>query len=68
MTRSEAARIDVSALYGAHRLQLVRMAILLVDDLGSAEDVVQDAFAGRTATTTRSATRRRRWVTCVPPS
>ncbi|MDT4961734.1 MAG: hypothetical protein QOF87_1381 [Pseudonocardiales bacterium] len=46
MTRSEVARIDVSALYGAHRLQLVRMAILLVDDLGSAEDVVQDAFVG----------------------
>jgi RNA polymerase sigma-70 factor (sigma-E family) len=46
VTRSELARIDVSALYGAHRLQLVRMTILLVDDLGSAEDVVQDAFVG----------------------
>lgn len=32
-------------LYATHRLQLVRLAVLLVDDLGSAEDVVQDAFA-----------------------
>ena len=27
-------------------MQMVRMAILLVDDLASAEDVVQEAFAG----------------------
>ena len=33
-------------LYAAHRLRLVRLAVLLVDDLGTAEDVVQDAFAG----------------------
>ncbi len=32
-------------LYHAHRLPLVRLAILLVDDQDSAEDVVQDAFA-----------------------
>jgi RNA polymerase sigma-70 factor (sigma-E family) len=36
---------DVGSLYSAHRLALVRLAILLVDDLPSAEDVVQDAFA-----------------------
>ena len=36
---------ELAELYAAHRLGLVRMAILLVDDLGSAEDVVQDAFA-----------------------
>jgi RNA polymerase sigma-70 factor (sigma-E family) len=35
---------DFAALYAAHRLSLVRMAVLLVDDLGSAEDVVHDAF------------------------
>ena len=35
---------DLAALYAAHRLSLVRMAVLLVDDLPSAEDVVQDAF------------------------
>lgn len=33
-------------LYAAHRLALVRLAVLLVDDLHTAEDVVQDAFAG----------------------
>lgn len=41
-------RVDdgrLAELYAAHRLGLVRMAVLLVDDVGSAEDVVQDAFA-----------------------
>jgi len=37
--------VDITELYAAHRLSLVRLAILLVDDLASAEDVVQDAFA-----------------------
>lgn len=37
---------EVSALYAAHRLGLVRLAVLLVDDQASAEDVVQDAFLG----------------------
>lgn len=37
--------VDITELYAAHRLALVRLAILLVDDLASAEDVVQDAFA-----------------------
>jgi len=31
-------------LYHAHRLSLVRLAVLLVDEQGVAEDVVQDAF------------------------
>ncbi|MFC9819280.1 RNA polymerase sigma factor [Streptomyces erythrochromogenes] len=34
----------VTELYRAHRLGLVRLAVLLVDDLATAEDVVQDAF------------------------
>ncbi|MGW1773963.1 SigE family RNA polymerase sigma factor [Streptomyces sp. NPDC002104] len=34
----------VTELYHAHRLAMVRLAVLLVDDLGTAEDVVQDAF------------------------
>jgi RNA polymerase sigma-70 factor (sigma-E family) len=38
----EAAAVE---LYAAHRLRLVRLAVLLVDDLQTAEDVVQDAFA-----------------------
>jgi len=36
---------DAVALYAAHRLRLVRLAVLLVDDVQTAEDVVQDAFA-----------------------
>ncbi|HKS99095.1 MAG TPA: SigE family RNA polymerase sigma factor [Rugosimonospora sp.] len=36
--------VDLAQLYQAHRLALVRLAILLVDDLPTAEDVVQDAF------------------------
>lgn len=37
--------VDITELYAAHRLPLVRLAVLLVDDVASAEDVVQDAFA-----------------------
>jgi RNA polymerase sigma-70 factor (sigma-E family) len=44
--------VDVAQLYAAHRLALVRLAVLLVDDLGTAEDVVQDAFAGLTGNRT----------------
>ncbi len=36
--------VDLHALYNAHWRYLVRMAALLVDDITSAEDVVQDAF------------------------
>lgn len=43
----------LSELYAAHRLGLVRLAVLLVDDLGSAEDVVQDAFAAFAGRSTR---------------
>lgn len=35
----------VAELYRSHRLTMVRLALLLVDDLETAEDVVQDAFA-----------------------
>jgi len=35
----------VAALFRTQRLSMVRLALLLVDDLSSAEDVVQDAFA-----------------------
>jgi RNA polymerase sigma-70 factor (sigma-E family) len=40
---------DLGELYVAHRLSLVRLAVLLVDDRATAEDVVQDAFAGLAA-------------------
>src|SRR4051794_41098594 len=39
-----APEVDVHALYVAHWRYLVRLAALLVDDVASAEDVVQDAF------------------------
>ncbi|QHC26340.1 RNA polymerase sigma factor [Streptomyces sp. GS7] len=35
----------ITDLYHAHRLAMVRLAVLLVDDRATAEDVVQDAFA-----------------------
>lgn len=34
----------LAELYHARRLRLVRLAVLLVDDLATAEDVVQDVF------------------------
>lgn len=36
----------VGALYQCHALRLIRMAVLLLGDQPSAEDVVQDAFLG----------------------
>ncbi|NEB15973.1 SigE family RNA polymerase sigma factor [Streptomyces coelicoflavus] len=35
---------DIDTLYHHRRLELVRLAVLLVDDVPTAEDVVQDAF------------------------
>ena len=42
----ETARQQVTALYQAHALGLVRLAVLMVGDQQAAEDVVQDAFLG----------------------
>ena len=42
---THADHVTVAELYAAHRLRLVRLAMLLVDDQDSAEDVVQDVFA-----------------------
>jgi RNA polymerase sigma-70 factor (sigma-E family) len=36
----------IEQIYHSERLPMVRLAVLLVDDLGTAEDVVQDAFSG----------------------
>jgi RNA polymerase sigma-70 factor (sigma-E family) len=41
---TQAPTVDIHALYRAHWRYLVRLAALLVDDVASAEDVVQDAF------------------------
>jgi RNA polymerase sigma-70 factor (sigma-E family) len=45
VSRSAEADAAVAELFGLHRLQMVRLAMLLVDDRETAEDVVQDAFA-----------------------
>lgn len=37
--------MDLEAAYTAERANLLRLAVLLVGDLGLAEDIVQDAFA-----------------------
>ena len=36
---------DIERLYRTQRLAMVRLALLLVDDRETAEDVAQDAFA-----------------------
>ncbi|MFE8953094.1 SigE family RNA polymerase sigma factor [Streptomyces althioticus] len=43
---SDTASEEIDALYRHRRLDLVRLAVLLVDDIPTAEDVVQEAFAG----------------------
>ena len=42
----QTARQQVTALYQAHALGLVRLAVLMVGDQPTAEDVVQEAFLG----------------------
>lgn len=41
-----AAPLTLEDLYRTHRMRLVRLAILLVDEQATAEDVVQEAFTG----------------------
>lgn len=43
-TAPRAPSVDLPALYERHWRGMVRLAVLLVDDVASAEDVVQDAF------------------------
>lgn len=38
--------LTLEDLYRAHRMRLVRLAVLLVDEPATAEDVVQEAFTG----------------------
>lgn len=42
----DSAPPSIEALFVAHRARLLKLATLLVDDQGTAEDVVQEAFAG----------------------
>ena len=46
MPAAPEARQHVSALYQAHALALVKLAVLMTGDQSTAEDVVQDAFLG----------------------
>ena len=55
--RAEDADTAVAALFRSHRLAMVRLARLLVDDLETAEDVVQDAFSAL----------HRRWASIATP-
>jgi hypothetical protein len=41
-----AAPMSLEDLYRTHRMRLVRLALLLVDEPATAEDVVQEAFTG----------------------
>ncbi|HEX3789198.1 MAG TPA: SigE family RNA polymerase sigma factor [Pseudonocardiaceae bacterium] len=41
-----AAPMTLEDLYRTHRMRLVRLALLLVDEVATAEDVVQEAFTG----------------------
>ena len=56
-TDPEAAR-NVTLLYEAHALGLARLAVIMLGDPGTAEDVVQDAFLGLY----------RRWHTLADPA
>src|ERR1700746_2870130 len=40
------ATLGVTALYRAHAVGLIRLAIIMLGDRAAAEDVVQDAFLG----------------------
>jgi RNA polymerase sigma factor (sigma-70 family) len=41
----QAAPVDLAELFGRHHAELVRLAVLVVGDQPTAEDVVQDVFA-----------------------
>lgn len=46
MEADSRTELDIQGVFARFRLHLVHIAVLLVDDLASAEDVVQDAFLG----------------------
>lgn len=46
MEMSTASRVGFEELYAAQWRNMVRLAVLLVDDRSAAEDVVQEAFVG----------------------
>jgi RNA polymerase sigma-70 factor (sigma-E family) len=44
--QQQQAPLNLEDLYRTHRMRLVRLALLLVDEPATAEDVVQEAFTG----------------------
>src|SRR6266571_2919161 len=54
----------VTALYSTHYRSLVRLAALLLRDVATAEEVVQDSFVACTVAGAGSGTARRRCPTC----
>jgi RNA polymerase sigma-70 factor (sigma-E family) len=46
VTEQDQAPRTLEDLYREHRMRFVRLAVLLVDDPATAEDVVQEAFTG----------------------
>ena len=57
----------VGDLYRAHGLGLIRFALMLVGDQGTAEDVVQEAFLALYRAGTGLRTLAARWATCALP-
>ena len=44
--RADEAAAAITALYGAHALGLIRLALVMTGDRQAAEDIVHDAFCG----------------------
>ena len=62
------AALSVSELFRAHHLELVRLAVVMVGDLATAEDVVQDCFERLHRRWHVIRTRAGRWLMPVPRS
>ncbi len=56
----------VTALYEAHALGLIRLAVVMLGDRPAAEDVVQEAFYGLYRRWHALSERPTRWPTCAP--
>jgi hypothetical protein len=57
----------VARLYSAHYQALVRLAVLLMRDAATAEEVVQDAFVAMWGAGIGWGTRTGPWLTCARP-
>ena len=62
------AAAAVTDLFRDHHLELVRLALVMVGDLATAEDVVRTPSSGCTAAGVACASRPAAWRTCGPAS